>query len=148
MEDKNNALQEYNKDDAENKKKRNEKIKTAIKIAVVSFIVLFIYRLAMVIDPVLHATIDFHIFPVVICVYMITLTLLVVVYIIYNRGFSRKGITPEMLPNSWSIEKKEEFISSGERRLTDSKWMLVLIIAFLVNFSVDALELFVISRFF
>ena len=148
MKDKNKSLQEYDKADAEKKEKRKKKIKTVITIAIVAIIVLVVYRLSMALDPLIYSLLGLNIFPIVICVYMIALTLLVVVYIIYNRGFSRKGVTPEMLPSSWSIEKKEEFIESGERRLKESRWMLILIMAFLITFLVDAFELFVISRFF
>ena len=147
MKDKENALQEYDKADAADKKGKNQKKRMAIAILLVSFVVLLIYRLSMALDAFLYGFLGFNIFRVVICVYMIALTMLVVVYIVYNRGFSRRGLTPEMLPDTWDIEKKEEFIESAERRLYESRWMLVLIVAFLVNFFVDALELFVIGRF-
>ena len=147
MKDKNNALQEYENADTDKSKKNKGKIKLAGYISIVSIIVLLLYRLSMAFDPVLSSILGFNVFPVVICIYMIALTVLVVVYMIYNRGFSRRGITIDMLPDTWSEDKKEDFIENGERRLRDSKWMLVLIVAFLITFLVDALELFVISRF-
>lgn len=82
-------------------------------------------------------------FPIVMFSYMIVLTILIFVYIIYNRGFSRKGVTEDMLPIEWTQEQKREFIESGERRLRRSKWMLVLIISILFTFIVEAFVLFV-----
>lgn len=82
-------------------------------------------------------------FPIVMFTYMITLTVLVLVYIIYNRGFSRKGLTEDMLPADWTEEEKRAYIESGEKRLQRSKWMLVFIIAFTFTFIVEAFVLFV-----
>ncbi len=60
-------------------------------------------------------------------------------YVIYNRGFSRRNVTPEMLPPEWSYEKKCEFIEDGKRRMEKSKWMLTVILPIIV---VYAFELF------
>lgn len=83
-------------------------------------------------------------FPIVMFTYMAVLTALIFAYIIYNRAFSRKGVTAEMLPPEWSDEKKREFIENGELRLKRSKWMLVLIISLLVTFIAEAVTFFVI----
>ena len=77
-------------------------------------------------------------FPIVMFTYTAALTILALVYIIYNRGFSRKGITVEMLPDEWSEEKKLEFVENGKQRLQRSKWMLVLIISLSFTFIVEA----------
>ena len=81
-------------------------------------------------------------FQIVMFSYMAILAVLVFVYIIYNRAFSRKGVTEDMLPAEWSQERKREFIESGEKRLKRSKWILVLIIAFFFTFVVEAINLF------
>ena len=78
---------------------------------------------------------------------MAILTVLVLVYIIYNRGFSRKGVTVDMLPDEWSEEKKLEFVENGKVRLERSKWLLVFIISFLFTFIAEALLLFVLPTF-
>ena len=83
-----------------------------------------------------------YFFPVVMFAYMATLTVLVLVYIFYNRGFSRKGVTADMLPNEWSEERKTDFIRDGEKRLERSKWILVFIISLLFTFIVEAIILF------
>ena len=84
-----------------------------------------------------------HFFPVVMFSYMIVLTVLIFVYIIYNRGFSRKGVTEEMLPPEWTYEQKREFIENGERRLEKSKWILVFIISIFFTFIAEVFVLFV-----
>ena len=63
-------------------------------------------------------------------------------YIIYNRAFSRKNITTEMLPDTMSAAEKEEYVADGKRRLEKSKWMLSVIIPLLVTIALDAVYLF------
>ena len=75
------------------------------------------------------------------------LTVLVIGYILYNRGFTRRGIAVDMLPEEWGEERRIEFVENGKRRLAKSKWVLVLIIGFLLTLLFDAFELFVLSRF-
>ena len=85
----------------------------------------------------------YYFFPAVMFIYMAALTVLVLAYIIYNRGFSRKGITVDMLPAEWSEEKKNEFVESGKKRLQRSKWLLIFIISLLFTFIAEAFALFV-----
>ena len=85
----------------------------------------------------------YYFFPIVMFGYMAALTVLVLVYIIYNRGFSRKGVTVDMLPDEWSEEQRLEFVESGKIRLERSKWLLVFIISLLFTFIVEAILLFV-----
>ena len=84
-----------------------------------------------------------YLFPVVMFTYTAVLAVFAFVYIIYNRGFSRKGVTPDMLPDEWSEEKKNEFIENGKYRLKRSMWMLVLIISLSFTFVVEAFIFFV-----
>lgn len=121
----------------QDKKKRDGKLFWGIITAVVSLVILVFYRVSL----------SFEIFPYVMWGYMIALTLLIVVYIIYNRGFSRRGVDIEMLPDDWDHERRIEFVESGKHRLERSKWMLTLIIGFLLTFLLDALELFVLNFF-
>lgn len=67
---------------------------------------------------------------------------LLIVYIIYNRGFSRKNVTEDMLPDSWSKEQKQKYIEEGQKRYNDSKWMLTVIIPIMVPIALDAISLF------
>ena len=66
-------------------------------------------------------------------------------YIIYNRGFSRMNVTPEMLPSSMSFEEKTEFIEDGKRRLERSKWMLLIIFPLLVTFILDMVGIYLLE---
>ena len=134
MQDKQNSIEQT---DFEGKKK-GKKIFLIILTAAVSFLVLLFYRISL----------NFSFFPYVMWGYMIVLTALVIGYILYNRGFTRRGVTVDMLTDEWDDEKKREFVKSGEDRIRRSKWMLILIIAFMMTFLVDAIELFVIRRFF
>ncbi len=63
-------------------------------------------------------------------------------YVIYNRGFSRRGVTAEMLPDEWSYEKKCEFIEDGKRRMEKSKWMLTVILPIIVVYAFELFNLF------
>ena len=83
----------------------------------------------------------------VLLAYMAVSTVVIFWYVIYNRGFSRKGITPEMLPASWDEEKKSAFIEDGRIRLRKSKPLLILVIAFIFTFALEAFELFAIPFF-
>jgi nitrate reductase NapE component len=75
-------------------------------------------------------------------VYLVALTALVAVYIIYNRGMSSKGVSADMLPDEWSYEEKVAFIENVTLRRRRSSWMLMLIMAFIFTFAFDLLELY------
>ena len=79
---------------------------------------------------------------IVTAAYWLILAVFALVYIIYNRAFSRKGITVEMLPDTWSYEKKCEYVEDAKRRFERSKWMLSVIIPFMVTVMLDAIYLF------
>ena len=120
------------------KKEKSGKLFWGILTAIVSLVILVFYRVCL----------SFTFFPYVMWGYMVILTGLIVVYIIYNRGFTRRGVEADMLPDDWSEEKRTGFVEDGKQRLARSKWMLMLIIGFLITFLVDALELFVLKNFF
>ena len=86
-------------------------------------------------------------FPIVLTVYMVVFTVLILVYVIYNRGFSRRNLTKEMLNDTWSDEEKEAFLENGRQRMRRSKWMLLLILAIGFTFAFDMIELFVLPYF-
>lgn len=75
--------------------------------------------------------------------YMIAFAAFLIAYIVYNRAFTRKDITVDMLPDIWTDEEKENYINDGKMRLEKSKWMLMVIIPLLVTFAAEALYLFV-----
>lgn len=122
-------------------KNDNKEIKKVSKSTIALLIILIIS--AAVVLLTYRVLMNYPFFNIVMWVYMAIETLFVLTYVIYNRGFSRKGVTRDMLPDDWSDEKKEEFIEDGKRRLHASRWMLVVILAFMFTFAVDILELFV-----
>ena len=63
-------------------------------------------------------------------------------FFIYNRGFSWKGITPEMLPDTMSYVEKCAFIEDGKERLRKSRWMLTVIFPIILAIAIDMMILF------
>ena len=100
--------------------------------ALVTLAVFLVYRLMM-------NTPYFHIAFVA---YLVIATAVILGYVIYNRGFSRKGLTVEMLPAEWSDDKKREFIEDGDRRIKKSRPLLILLVAFAFTFAIDIIELY------
>lgn len=78
-------------------------------------------------------------FEIVLIAYMVLLTGFALGYVIYNRGFSRSGITVDMLPDSMSAEEKVEFVEDAQIRRKRSKWMITCIFPFVFTFGFDAL---------
>ena len=110
---------------------------TLLALSLAVGMILGLYRIAM----------NFAWFEILFWGYLVLATVLILVFVIYNRGFFRKNITSDMLPEEWSEEEKSEFLADGERRLSRSRWMLIPIFAFLITFAVDLLELVVIPFF-
>ena len=87
-------------------------------------------------------------FYIVFGIYAAITAISVIGYVVYNRGFSRKGLTLEMLPSAWSDEEKTRFIEDGRKRSQRSQWLLVIAFAFIFTFAFDAFDLFVIKGIF
>ena len=79
--------------------------------------------------------------------YFVVFAVLLVSYIAYNRGFVNKDVTAEMLPADWSEEKKQTFLQNEKLRVQKSRWMLTVIIPFIIVFMCEALYLFVWDSF-
>ena len=107
-------------------------------IVAMNTVVLFsFYRVAMNINPTF--------FKVVLAIYLAATSVLAIAYVLYNRGFSRRGVTSEMLPDTMSAEQKCEFIADGERRLKKSKWMLTVLFPMIVIFMWDIIEIYLLD---
>lgn len=119
--------------------------KKADRSRMVRLLVLIV--LTMTLLAVYRFFLDTRFFLVVMTVYMVAFTVLAVGYVVYNRGFSRKNVTADMLPESWTEEAKNEYIESGIRRQKKSRWVLMLIFAIGFTFAFDVMELFVIPFF-
>ncbi|MBQ7335075.1 MAG: hypothetical protein IJW92_01195 [Clostridia bacterium] len=77
-------------------------------------------------------------------IYLTAAAGLAIYYVIYNRGFAGKGITPEMLPDTMSPEEKQEFIEDCRRRLKKSRWVLTILLPLIITFAIDIFYLFAI----
>lgn len=80
---------------------------------------------------------------VLLTVYCVAFAVILVVYLAYNRAFVNKDVTEDMLPDEWSPEKKKAFVEGNRIRAEKSRWMLMLIIPFVVVFMAETLYLFV-----
>lgn len=105
-------------------------------IVVMNTVVLFaFYRVAMNSQNAVF-------FKTVLATYLVATAAFAIAYVLYNRGFSRRGVTADMLPDTMSPEEKCEFIADGERRLKKSKWMLTILFPLIVVFMWDMIEIY------
>ena len=81
-------------------------------------------------------------FPYVWVIYLAAGAGLGLYYVIYNKGFSGKGITPDMLPDTMSLTEKQAFIEDSRARMKKSRWVLTLLIPILLTFMLDMMYLF------
>ena len=107
-------------------------------------LILSLITLSVFVFWLYRTLLNYYYFELVLIAYMTITTVFLFAYLMYNRGFSRRGVTEDMLPSDWSEEKKNEFIQSAKKRLRRSRWMLVILLSFIFTFLLDAIELFVI----
>lgn len=86
-------------------------------------------------------------FKITFIVYMVVFAAFMFAYVIYNRGFSRRNLTTDMLPDTWSYKEKLDFIEDGQARLERSKWMLTVIIPLIAIAGYLLLDLYVLPNF-
>ncbi|MBO7310684.1 MAG: hypothetical protein J6U86_04755 [Clostridia bacterium] len=128
---------------AENQQKKAIDKKLLCKNLLKLFILIAVTLTVYVIYSVF---VEMYFYPVMIT-YTVLASVSILTYVIYNRGFSRKGITPEMLPDTMSDEEKAEFIEDGNRRLKRSRPLLVISFAFIFTFAMDIFILYTIPFF-
>lgn len=63
-------------------------------------------------------------------------------FFIYNRGFSAKGITPDMLPDTMSAVEKQAFFDQAALRLKRSRWILTVLFPILLAIAADMIYLY------
>ena len=112
----------------------------AVSLVINSLLVMFVYYGALALNIPIIA-------QVVTVAYMVIFGGFLIAYIAYNRAFSRKDVTADMLPDDWTDEQKLAYINDGKLRAEKSRWMLSVIIPFLVTFIADTLYLFVWTGF-
>ncbi|MBR4032908.1 MAG: hypothetical protein IKJ07_09275 [Clostridia bacterium] len=115
-----------------------------LAVNVITFTIIYFVAINLNVIVLPASLLGFPIFlaHVVTILYWVALAVFLIVYIAYNRAFSRKGITVEMLPDTWTAEQKTEFVENGQRRLENSQWMLSVIIPLIVPIMLDAIYLF------
>lgn len=116
-----------------NTTKFKKMLKWGIPTVIITAVMFIIYRMLLN---------NFR-FDAVLTVYMAITTALLVAYLIYNRGFSRRGVTEDMLPQDWNEEKKKEFIESAKARFQRSRWILLIISALFLVFVIDAIDIII-----
>ena len=67
-------------------------------------------------------------------------------YIIYNRGFTLKGKTPDMLSDTLSLEERQELIRVSEEHFEKTRWVLLILLPLLLVFLIDTIYLFMIPE--
>ena len=77
-------------------------------------------------------------------IYMGISAVLILIYVIYNKGFVYKDATPEMLPNTMTPEQKETVLGEAKARLRKSRWMLTVLVPIILTFMADIIYLFLI----
>lgn len=102
-------------------------------IVLVNFIVFFVLYLVGV---RINAYVTF-------IIYTVLFGVTVLGYIIYNRGFTRKNVTLDMLPEEWPPEKKTEFIEDGKRRIEKSKWVLTIMLPMVAIYAYELIDIYI-----
>ena len=100
---------------------------------VLTFVLLFLY----------YGCVAMGMAQAVMIAYFVVFAVLIITYLLYNRGFVNKDVTEDMLPSDWSEEKKQAFLEDNRRRAERSRWMMIVIIPFIIVFMCEALYLFV-----
>lgn len=75
-------------------------------------------------------------------IYVGLIAVLLVIYVVYNRGFVLKNATPQMLSDELSPTEKQAMLDEAARRLRDSRWLLTIIIPLVLTLLIDAIYLF------
>jgi hypothetical protein len=122
----------------------SKKLRYLIVLICNTVLFMLIYRVPIAYGELTNET--FYAF-VIMVTYLALLLGFALAYLIYNRFFYRKDLTPEQLPDTWSAAQKTAFLADGELRLEKSKWMLTIIFPLVVTFLFDAVELFIIDTF-
>ena len=80
--------------------------------------------------------------PIVMIGFWVAFAVALIVFVVYNRGFTQRGITIDMLPDSWSEEKKTAYIDGIAKRQKTSKVMLMVLIPLGVPIMLEAIIFF------
>lgn len=64
-------------------------------------------------------------------------------YVIYNKGFVYRGLTPDQIAGDAPEEEKAARIETMRRRFDSSRWVLTVLIPILLTFLFDFVYLFI-----
>lgn len=114
-----------------NKRKFLSGLARILAILVVTFVFLFFYLFAAR-----------QSWRFVYWIYYAALAALGVAYVVWNRGFTRMGVSRDMLPAAWDEAEKDRFLSDAARWRRQSRCLLYLIIPLCLTFLYDIVVLF------
>ena len=77
-------------------------------------------------------------------IYLVAGAVLLLGYVIYNRGMIGKNLTPEQLPDSMTLAEKQAMIDDLHERAHRSRCVLTVIFPIALTFAVDMIYLFLI----
>lgn len=75
-------------------------------------------------------------------IYVGLAAVLLVAYVIYNRGFALRGVTPEMLPDSMSEDEKRAKLGEAAERQRASRWMMTIVLPLIIAVLFDVVYLY------
>lgn len=86
--------------------------------------------------------------PYVVGAYVLALAGFIVAYFIYNRAFTGRGVTYEMLPDIMTDAEKKAYLDDVAEREKKSRWMLMVIFPLAITLMIDLFKLFIIDEYF
>ena len=81
-------------------------------------------------------------FPYLHYIYLLAGAGLGIYYVIYNRGFIGRNLTPDAMPEDMPFAEKQRFIDDCALRMKKSRWMLTVIIPIILTFAIDMILLY------
>ncbi len=120
------------------KKPMSPAAKKRLLLTLVNTIVVFVLYYTLV--ALIHSSTGIKI---LMTVYATCLAGLLIAYVVYNKGFVYRNVTPEMLPDTLSDAQKTAILEEAEKRRTRSGWILTFLIPFLVTFIAESCVLFI-----
>lgn len=80
-------------------------------------------------------------FKPIVPIYMGLLLVLLITFVILNRGFDTKPPERNLLPDDWGDEKKTVFLAADKKRKKIARILLFIIIPLLLTFAFDIIYL-------
>lgn len=81
-------------------------------------------------------------FEYIVHIYGILAAVLALGFAVLNRGFSRKKLTVDELPENWDAQRKQSFMRKEEKRRKLAKYLLIPLVGIMISFAYDVVYLF------